>query len=101
MPKSLQVGPNPNLISIGSAGVLSLNALVGHVSLALGATNGLTLTPTGPVLTLDLPQDLNVAGSPTFSGMLVSGVSGSPGIVSALTPASGYTYALDVQGPIR
>ena len=75
MPKSLQIGPNPSLITIGGTGVLSLNALTGHVSLAVGATNGLSLNVTGPVVTLDLPQNLNTTGSPIFAGTVLGSLS--------------------------
>ena len=86
-------------LSGSSGGVIALNALSGSVSLA--GAHGVTLVASGATITIDTPQDLRASASPLFAGMLISSTAGSPGVVSALTPATGFTYALDVKGPIR
>ncbi len=60
----------------GGGGVTSLNLIAGALTLA-GTTNQITVVTSTPTITLSTPQDIATASSPSFTGLTVSGVSGS------------------------
>lgn len=78
-------------------GVLSLNGLVGGLSL-VGTPNQITVTPSGSSLTLSLPQNIGITSSPVFAGLTIHGlltVGGDVNVTGVVTARSFVSAAND------
>lgn len=78
-------------------GVLSLNGLVGALSL-VGTPNQITVTPSGTSLTLSLPQNIGITSSPVFAGLTLNGlltVAGDVNVTGVVTARSFVSAAND------
>lgn len=72
-----------------SAGVSSLNTLTGALTLA-GTTNQISITPAGSTLTFATPQDIAPGSSPAFTGLRLTGITGSTGRPTVLTSTGAF-----------
>jgi hypothetical protein len=61
--------------TIANAGVLSVNAMTGAVSI-VGTPNQVSVSSGGGTVTLSLPQNIHTAATPTFAGITLTGLTG-------------------------
>lgn len=78
----------------GGGGVLSLNGLVGALTV-VGTAGQISVTPSGSTITLALPQGIGMTDSPTFSGLTLNGLLNVIGDIDVTGVVTASTFVSD------
>lgn len=78
----------------GGGGVLSLNGLVGALTV-VGTAGQINVTPSGSTITLALPQGIGMTDSPTFSGLTLNGLLNVIGDIDVTGVVTAGTFVSD------